>query len=135
MADSESSARPDDLIRTATAWLDAEPDADIRDELSSLIAAARSGDAEILVATDAALATPPSGTLEAPVRVLQVGREARNEAIVALAVRTAGKAALAAGATFEALDIGQARRAITGVRDAPAAALSEALARAVVARL
>ena len=51
--------------------------------------AARSGDAEILVATDAALATPPAGTLEAPVRVLQVGREARNEAIVALAVRTA----------------------------------------------
>jgi hypothetical protein len=51
--------------------------------------AARSGDAEILVATDAALATPPSGTLQAPVRVLQVGREAKNEAIVALAVRTA----------------------------------------------
>jgi Ca-activated chloride channel homolog len=51
--------------------------------------AARSGDAEILVATDAALATPPVGSLEAPVRVLQVGREARNEAIVALAVRTA----------------------------------------------
>jgi Ca-activated chloride channel homolog len=51
--------------------------------------AARSGDAEILVATDAALATPPSGTLQAPVRVLQVGRDSRNEAIVALAVRTA----------------------------------------------
>ncbi len=50
--------------------------------------AARSGDAEILVATDAALATPPAGSLEAPVRVLQVGREAKNEAIVALAVRT-----------------------------------------------
>jgi len=51
--------------------------------------AARTGDAEILVATDAALATPPAGTLEAPVRVLQVGRESKNEAIVALAVRTA----------------------------------------------
>jgi hypothetical protein len=51
--------------------------------------AARSGDAEILVATDAALATPVEGTtLEAPVRVLQVGREANNQAIVALAVRT-----------------------------------------------
>ena len=50
--------------------------------------AARSGDAEILVATDAALATPPTGTLEAPVRVLQVGRETKNEAITALAVRT-----------------------------------------------
>ena len=42
----------------------------------------------ILVATDAALATPPSGSLEAPVRVLQVGREAKNEAITALAIRT-----------------------------------------------
>ena len=51
--------------------------------------AARSGDAEILVATDAALATPPTGTLEAPVRVLRVGRDAVNQAIVALAVRTA----------------------------------------------
>ncbi|HUV18387.1 MAG TPA: hypothetical protein VMW33_07885, partial [Ilumatobacteraceae bacterium] len=50
MADSESSASPDDLIRTATAWLDAEPDADIRDELSSLVAAARSGDAAELAA-------------------------------------------------------------------------------------
>ncbi len=51
--------------------------------------AARSGDAEILVATDAALANQPTGTLEAPVRVLQVGRDTKNEAIVALAVRTA----------------------------------------------
>ena len=51
--------------------------------------AARSGDAEILVATDAALATPPVGSLEAPVRVLRVGRDAANQAIVALAVRTA----------------------------------------------
>lgn len=51
--------------------------------------AARSTDAEIVVATDAALANPPKGTLRAPVRVLQVGRDSRNEAIVALAVRTA----------------------------------------------
>ena len=51
--------------------------------------AARSGDAEILVATDAAVATPPKATVDAPIRVLQVGRDARNEAIVALAVRTA----------------------------------------------
>ncbi len=69
------------------------PTSDIGDlgdalQLASALAA-RSGDAEILVATDAALATPPSGTLEAPVRVLQVGRDAKNEAIVALAVRTA----------------------------------------------
>ena len=51
--------------------------------------AARSGDAEILVATDAAVATLPTGTLDAPVRVLRVGRDATNQAIVALAVRTA----------------------------------------------
>src|SRR5215210_3748331 len=50
--------------------------------------AARSGDAEILVATDAALANAPEGSLDAPVRVLQVGRETNNQAIVALAVRT-----------------------------------------------
>ena len=69
-----------------------QPTADVGDlgdalRLASALAA-RSGDAEILVATDAALATPPQGSLEAPVRVLQVGRESRNEAIVALAVRT-----------------------------------------------
>ncbi len=51
--------------------------------------AARSGDAEILVATDASLASPPAGSLDAPVRVLQVGRDGTNQAIVALAVRTA----------------------------------------------
>lgn len=51
--------------------------------------AARSGDAEILVATDASIAAPPKGTLEAPVRVLRVGRAQDNQAIVALAVRTA----------------------------------------------
>ena len=69
-----------------------EPTADVGDlgdalRLASALAA-RSADAEILVATDAALATPPQGTLEAPVRVLQVGREAKNQAIVALAIRT-----------------------------------------------
>jgi hypothetical protein len=51
--------------------------------------AARSGDAEILVATDAALARIPASRTEAPIRVLQVGRERRNQAIVALAIRTA----------------------------------------------
>jgi Ca-activated chloride channel homolog len=50
--------------------------------------AARSNDAQILVATDAALASAPKGALTAPVRVLQVGRGSNNEAIVALAVRT-----------------------------------------------
>ena len=51
--------------------------------------AARSGDAEILVATDAALASKPEVRLDHPVSVLQVGRGRSNQAIVALAVRTA----------------------------------------------
>src|SRR4051812_14746869 len=51
--------------------------------------AARSGDAQILVATDAALATTPTVKVEAPIRVLQVGREGQNQAIVALAIRSA----------------------------------------------
>jgi len=49
--------------------------------------AARAGDAEILVATDAALAIKPTNRLNHKVSVLQVGREQRNQAIVALAVR------------------------------------------------
>jgi Ca-activated chloride channel family protein len=51
--------------------------------------AARSGDAEILVATDASIARPPQIRVEAPIRVLPVGRDRKNQAIVALAVRTA----------------------------------------------
>ena len=49
--------------------------------------AARSSDAEILVATDAAMAVTPTARLEHKVRVLPVGRDRRNQAIVALAVR------------------------------------------------
>jgi Ca-activated chloride channel family protein len=53
--------------------------------------AARSGDAQILVATDGALATPIATGTKVPARVtvLPVGRERKNQAIVALAVRTA----------------------------------------------
>jgi Ca-activated chloride channel family protein len=53
--------------------------------------AARSGDAQILVATDGALATPIATGAKVPakVTVLPVGRERKNQAIVALAVRTA----------------------------------------------
>jgi len=51
--------------------------------------AARAADSEILVATDAAVATLPAGTLRALVKVLRVGRDSANEAIVALAIRTA----------------------------------------------
>ena len=51
--------------------------------------AARVGDAEILVATDAALAIKPTNRLDHKVSVLQVGRDRKNQAIVALAVRPA----------------------------------------------
>ena len=54
--------------------------------------AARSGDAQILVATDGALATAPSATVGTRIRVLPVGRDRKNQAIVALAVRTAPSA-------------------------------------------
>ena len=51
--------------------------------------AARAGDAEILVATDAALAIKPTNRLDHKVSVIQVGRDRKNQAIVALAVRSA----------------------------------------------
>jgi Ca-activated chloride channel family protein len=54
--------------------------------------AARSGDAQILVATDGALATPPTASVDAPIKVIAVGRSRKNQAIVALAVRTAPSA-------------------------------------------
>lgn len=56
--------------------------------------AVQAGDAEVLVATDAALAVKPTTRVEAPVRVLRVGdpKGGRNQAIVALAVRTAPSA-------------------------------------------
>lgn len=56
--------------------------------------AARSGDAQVLVATDGSLATPIAAgtTVPAKVTVLPVGRERKNQAIVALAVRTAPSA-------------------------------------------
>ena len=54
--------------------------------------AARSGDAQILVATDGALATPTGATVPVRVTVLPVGRDRKNQAIVALAVRTAPSA-------------------------------------------
>jgi von Willebrand factor type A domain/Aerotolerance regulator N-terminal len=60
-------------------------------ELASKLAA-RSGDAQVLVATDASLARTPVGRVAAPVKVLTVGRERKNQAIVALAIRTAPSA-------------------------------------------
>jgi hypothetical protein len=54
--------------------------------------AVQSGDAQVLVATDAALAVPPDTTVDAPIKVLRVGdpKGSRNQAIVALAIRTTG---------------------------------------------
>ena len=60
-------------------------------ELASKLAA-RSGDAQVLVATDAAMASKPTARVSAPIRVLSVGRERKNQAIVALAVRTSPSA-------------------------------------------
>ncbi|HEY6568996.1 MAG TPA: VWA domain-containing protein, partial [Candidatus Limnocylindrales bacterium] len=81
-----------DVGRVRQAIASVTPTADIGNLADALrlasALAARSGDAEILVATDAALATPPTDTVKAPVRVLRVGRDTNNQAIVALAVRT-----------------------------------------------
>jgi hypothetical protein len=83
----------DDLarVRAAIDSIEATPaSGDLGDALRLASAlAARSGDAEVLVVTDAALAEPPDVRVEAPVRVIQVGRDAKNQAIAALAVRTA----------------------------------------------
>ncbi len=46
--ESAGAAGQNDLITTAEAWLAAEPDSDIRDELAALIAAARAGDLDEL---------------------------------------------------------------------------------------
>ena len=85
-----------DLSRVRQALDGLEPAAsrgDLGDalELASKLAA-RSGDAQILVATDAALAVVPTTKVDAPIKVLPVGRERKNQAIVALAVRTSPSA-------------------------------------------
>lgn len=73
--------------------------------------AARSGDAQILVGTDGALATPPTASIDAPIKVLAVGRSHRNQAIVALAVRTAPSAVTRSVFVSVAnLDLEEARR-------------------------
>ncbi|MGZ8438839.1 MAG: vWA domain-containing protein, partial [Candidatus Limnocylindrales bacterium] len=85
-----------DLSRVRQALDGLEPAAsrgDLGDalELASKLAA-RSGDAQILVATDAALAVTPTKKVDAPIKVLAVGRERKNQAIVALAVKTSPSA-------------------------------------------
>ena len=54
--------------------------------------AARAGDAEVLVVTDGAITPMPTVRVAAPVRTITVGRQRHNQAIVALAVRTAPSA-------------------------------------------
>jgi Ca-activated chloride channel homolog len=85
-----------DLSRVRQALDGLEPAAsrgDLGDalELASKLAA-RSGDAQILVATDAAFAVLPTTKVDAPIKVLPVGRERKNQAIVALAVKTSPSA-------------------------------------------
>ncbi len=78
-------------VRAAIEGITASPaTGDLGDALTLADAlASRAGDADILVATDAALAIEPRARLGHEVKVLQVGRERRNQAIVALAVRPA----------------------------------------------
>jgi hypothetical protein len=78
-------------VRAALAGIEATPaSADMGEALALASAlAARAGDAQVLIATDAAFEPPAGLRVAAPVTVLQVGRERRNQAIVALAVRGA----------------------------------------------
>ena len=78
-----------DSIQPTTATGDLADALELASELAS-----QSGDAEVLIATDAALASVPTTAVDARVRVLRVGTErgSRNQAVVALAVRTAPSA-------------------------------------------
>src|SRR4051794_2693130 len=76
--------------------------------------AIQSGDAEILVATDAALAVAPTTTVDAAVRVLRVGdpKGSRNQAIVALAVRTSASLSRSVFVSVANLDLETATRRV-----------------------
>ena len=78
-------------VRAALAGISATPaTADMGEALALASAlAARAGDAQVIVATDAAFTPPKDLQVAAPVTVLQVGRERKNQAIVAFAVRSA----------------------------------------------
>ena len=78
-------------VRAAIESIAPEPAAgDMSDALRLASAlAARAGDAEVLVVTDGAISPAPTVRVEAPVRTITVGRQRHNQAIVALAVRTA----------------------------------------------
>jgi hypothetical protein len=76
--------------------------------------AIQSGDAEVLVATDAALAVAPTTRVDAPIRVLRVGdpKGSRNQAIVALAVRTSATLSRSVFVSVANLDLETASRRI-----------------------
>ena len=76
--------------------------------------AIQSGDAEVLVATDAALAVPPTTKVDAPIKVLRVGdaRGSRNQAIVALAVRTSPTLTRSVFVSVANLDLASATRRV-----------------------
>jgi VWA domain-containing protein/aerotolerance regulator-like protein len=76
--------------------------------------AIQSGDAEVLVATDAALAVPPTTKVDAPIRVLRVGdaKGSRNQAIVALAVRTSATLTRSVFVSVANLDLESATRRV-----------------------
>jgi hypothetical protein len=81
-------------VRAAIEGIAPEPaPGDMADALRLASAlAARAGDAEVLVVTDGAISPMPTARVAAPVRTITVGRQRHNQAIVALAVRTAPSA-------------------------------------------
>jgi Ca-activated chloride channel family protein len=104
-----------DLARVRAAIERIEPTTDSGDLGDALRLAdglaRRSADAEVLVVTDAALAKPPTVTVSVPVKVVTVGRDRKNQAIVALAVRTAPSAVTRSVFVSVAnLDLVQAKR-------------------------
>ena len=76
--------------------------------------AIQSGDAQVLVATDAALAVPPTTKVDAPITVLRVGdpKGSRNQAIVALAVRTSESLSRSVFVSVANLDLETATRRV-----------------------
>ena len=113
MADSESSAGADDLVGTATSWLDAEPDDDIREELASLIAVARAGDAtELAERFDGRLQFGTAGLRAA----VAAGSMRMNRLVVRQAAAGLGRWLLDAEASGEIPDA--ARRGVVIAHDA-----------------
>jgi Ca-activated chloride channel family protein len=81
-------------VREAIGGITPEPaSGDLGDALRLASAlAARSGDAQVVVVSDAAFEGSPSVRVDAPVRAITVGRDRQNQAVVALAVRASPSA-------------------------------------------